>query len=392
MRLPRIFGWRKPSSQTVAVCDIGSGSVAVAIVEAASDGSPARVLVSERRSLAQEERTAKQAVGQLKTLAQEAATAVLGRHARKLGTPPGDVIAIVHAPWVRSETASFIEHFDQPTLITEQLISDAAKRAVREDTKLTPANMFERSVMRIAVSGYPTAQPEGKTGDRLEISVLQSDIQQDVLADMKEALGAAFVGRPITFHSAFFVLSVVIKEFLPNISHYTLVDVTSLATSSAVVRQSSVVEHAEAAIGWRTVLAELAKTSETTPEEAFSRVRMAADDSCTDAVCQSVLQSLHAVEPQFVSAYGNMLNELAKTKRIPALLILLAPPDLGGWFARIFSRIDFSQFAISEQPFTAQQLFSSVLAKHVEWVPENAEDAGVAVGAGFVHMRARSDN
>ena len=390
MRFPKIFSLARSGSKTVAVCDIGSGSVAVAIVEVPSDAeSRVRILISERRALTQEDRAAAQAIGQLKTLAQETAAAVLDQHVKKSGTPPSEVIAIVHAPWVRSETTSIVQRFGQPTPITEKIISEAAKQAVRDDTKLSAANVFERSVMRIAISGYPTARPEGKTGDRIEIAVLQSDIQPDILAGMTDALGAVFVGRTVTFHSAFFALSIIIREFLPNISHYTLVDVTSLATSAAVVRQGAVLEHAESPIGWRTIVTALAKVTGTTPAEALSRARMAADDSCTDAVCQSVVQSLAAVEPQFVSAYGKMLNELAKAKRIPGLLILLAPPDLGNWFANILSRIDFAQFAVSERPFTTQQLFSSVLARHIDPAPEATEDAGVAIGAGFVHMRMR---
>lgn len=389
MRLPKIFSLAKTGAKTVAVCDIGSGSIAVAIVEKGSNDSKVRILVSERRALQQEERSSTQTVEQLKTLAQETATAVLDQHAKRSGVPPSEVIAIVHAPWVRSETASIIQRFEKPMVITEKIIGETAKRVVREDTKLDAGNIFERSVVRVALSGYPTSEPEGKTAERIQIAVLQSDIQPDVLAAMKEALGSVFVGRNIMFHSAFFTLSLIIREFLPNISHYTIVDITSLATSAAVVRQGAVMEHADSPLGWRAIVTELAKITGTTPTEALSRARMAAEDSCTDALCQSVLQSLSMVEPKFVDAYGKMLNELAKEKRIPGLLILIAPPELGGWFARIFARIDFAQFAISERPFTTQQLFASVLARHIDMETEAVEDAGVAIGAGFVHIRMR---
>ncbi len=378
----------KAGGQTVTVCDIGSGSVAVGIVALGSAGKTT-VLISERRMLPPEERGKTQIIDQLKTLAHETATAVLDQHAKRGGTPPSDVIAIVHTPWVRSETASASEQFTEPTVITESIISETAKKAVREETKLTVANVFERSVMRVALSGYPTSTPEGKTSPRIDISVLQSDIKPEMLSAMKEALGAVFVGRTITFQSAFFAFSIIIKELLPNITHYTLIDVTSLATSAAVVRQGAVLEHADAEIGWRTIVMELAKIHGTTPAEALSRARMATENTCTDALCQTVLQSLTAVEPMFVDAYGKMFSELAKGKRIPGMVILVAPPDLGPWFSNIFSRVDFAQFAVSEQPFSVHQLWAQALESHIDMAPESSEDTGIAAAAAFVHIKSR---
>jgi len=377
----------KMNGKTIAVCDIGSGSIAVGIV-AVDQSSMMMVLVSERRSLPPEERAKTQIIDQLKTLAQETATAVLDQHAKRGGAAPSEVVAIVHTPWTRSETASESQLFDEPTVITEVIISETAKRAVREETKLDTANIFERTVMRVALNGYPTSKPEGKTSSRVDISVLQSDIKAEMLSAMQEALGSVFVGRTITFQSAFFAFSVIIKELLPNITHYTLIDVTSLATSAAVVRQAAVLEHANADIGWRTIISELAKIHGTTPTEALSRARMAIENTCTDALCQSVLQSLSAVEPMFVDAYGKMFNELAKVKRIPGMVILVAPPDLGPWFANIFSRVDFAQFAVSEQPFSVHQLWAQALTEHVDFAQGLVEDTGVAATAAFVHIRA----
>ncbi|MBI2048432.1 MAG: hypothetical protein HYT30_00695 [Parcubacteria group bacterium] len=384
--------FKKRGTKTLAVCDIGSGSIAVAIVEASiiNSESSARILVSERRTIPVEMKTAP-TIDQLKTLTQETATAVLDQHAKKGGSPPEEVVAIVHAPWVRSETLSASQALGKQEVVSAKMITAIAQQATQGQSTLDAANMFERSVTRVALNGYPTAQPEGKTAARIDISVLQSEINPEFKQAISTALGSAFVGRTITFHSAFFALTVVIRSCMPDITHYTLIDVTSIATSAVVIRRNAVLEHADAPLGWRTVTAELATITGTTPAEALSRVRIATEETCTDALCQSVIGSLAKIEPTFVDAYGKMFNELAKAKRIPAMLILVAPPDVGPWFANIFSKIDFAQFAISEQPFSVHQLFGHNLADHINAQTGIQEDAGIWAAAGFVHIRMRDN-
>ncbi len=180
-----------------------------------------------------------------------------------------------------------------------------------------------------------------------------------------------------------------IQEYLPTVSNYTLIDVTSVATSAFVVRGGAIMGHADAKIGWRAVLTELAAIHGTTPAEALSRVRMVVEDVCTNELCQSVLQALSKIEPKFVDAYGGMFSELIKDKKVPATVILITPPELGIWFSNILSRIDFSQFTISEQLFSVHQLHEEHLVKKTEIITTLTQDAGIAAAAAFMHIRAR---
>lgn len=390
MKFPSIFSSAKHKSGTVAVCDIGSGSVAVGIVEI-HPGSAARIVASERRALKLEERSAAQSVDQIKTLTQETASAVLDVHIKQGGHPPEEVIAILHVPWVRSETVSKSKKFDEPVTITATHIRELAQEAAQEKTALKTENIFERSVLWIALNGYPTKKPEGKQAARIGLTVLQSEIRDGLLRTLTDVLGSVFVGRIVAFHSISFVLQVVIREYLPMMENYTLIDVTSMATSTSVIRKGSLASHQDAPIGWRTIVSELASIHGTTQTEALSRMRLMSEDVCTDAVCQSVGQALSKMEPKFVDAYGTMFNELTKQKKIPGTVILVAPPDIGGWFAGVLSRIDFAQFSMSEKPFSIQFLHEEYFTGKVEIAEKLSEDVGIAVGAGFMHIRARGE-
>lgn len=383
---------------TIAVCDVGSGSVAVGIVEVTAGEKPgARVIIAERRSLPLTEAPvsgtvpgAVQSPDRIGTLAQETATAVLEKHAKAGGTPPKEVIAIVHAPWVRSQTVHASKKYESPIVITQAVISEIAKEASQSQTTLEAGNIFERSVMHIMLNGYHSKVPEGKSVQRLGVSVLQSDMDSGMRQALDRAFGAAFPGRAVQYHSVFFAMSVVIQEYAHNPPSYTVVDVTSLATSAADVRAGAVMHHASCDVGWRTIAEGLSTIQKTTPEEALSKVRMVAEDTCSDALCGEVFTALKKVEPSIVEAYGRMFAELSKERRVPEILFVISPPDLSQWFTALLARIDLAQFTLTERPFTVQPLHARYLSEAVSFNPGIIPEAGLAVGAAFVHIQARS--
>ncbi len=391
MRLP-FFGRAHRGTQTSVVCDVGSAGVAIAVVEAHFGESPfANVLVSERRALGLTEtnRSEKQTIDQLQTLMRELATSIIDRHAKSGGATPASIMCIVHGPWLRTETTHAERHFDSPATITANIIADIAKEAVQQNSALAEQDTFERVVTRILLNGYHTKNPEGKIASRAIVSVLQSDINPSMYEALGQALLSVLPGREITYHSALFVQGVIVDEYAPDIAHYTLIDINSTATSAAVIRDGSQLAHATAPIGWRTIIQTLASGDSASADEALSKVRLVAEDACTDAACAQVLDALKKAEPQFVDAYGKMLAELSKELRAPATMLIVAPPDVGGWFVNLFGRIDFAHFTIAEQPFVVEQLFAQYLERGVQFAPSMRPDTGIAAGAALVHISLR---
>ena len=394
MKLP-FFGRANRVAQTSIVCDVGSAGVAIAVVEAHLGDSPfANVIVSERRALGLTEtsRSEKQTIDQLQTLMRELAASIIDRHAKSGGATPASIMCIVHGPWVRTETTHAERHFEAPTTITANIIADIAKEATQKKSTATEQNIFERVVTRVLLNGYHTKNPEGKIASRVMVSVLQSDINPVMHEALGQALLSVLPGREITYRSALFVQGVIIDEYAPDIAHYTLIDINSTATNVAVIREGSQLAHATAPIGWRAIIQSLASLDDASADAALSKVRLVAEDACTDAACAQVLDALKKAEPQFVDAYGKMLAELSNELRAPAKMLIVAPPDVGGWFVNFFGRIDFAHFTIAEQPFVVEQLFARYLERGVQFAPSMRPDTGIAAGAALVHISLRDSN
>lgn len=383
--------WKKRTpTHTTMVCDVGGGGAAIGIVEASAiEKLPVRVLLSERRSLAfsEKQRSEKQTIEQLGTLVQELGTEVLGAHAKTSGEPLTEVICVVHAPWVHTEATYSERVFERSTTITVELIGEIANEASHKKTTLADADVFEKVVTRVLLNGYRTKKPEGKEAFRLGVSVLMSGMHDGMRQALNQALGATVPGRTIVYQSASFALGVVIEEYAHNPENYTLVDITSNITSASVMRAGSLLAHATGDVGWRTIIEQLSIDRQTQPEEILSKVRMIAEDTCSDVVCGELLDALKKAEPTFVNAYGKMLATLAGSERVPGTIVLVTPPDVGGWFTNLFSRVDFAQFTTAERPFVVEQLFTQFLEHRIVFEAGLRLDTGVAVAAGLVHMR-----
>ncbi len=84
--------------------------------------------------------------------------------------------------------------------------------------------------------------------------------------------------------------------------------------------------------------------------------------------------------------FGETLGACAAARRLPTNLILCAHPDVAPWLSKFFSRIDFSQFTVTAQPFSVTVLDPALLAEIVRPEPGVVLDSGLAIGCGFVNI------
>lgn len=387
-----LFARSSEGKRPLFLVDIGSGSVATAIVTPGHDG-PARVHLYQRLALKQAEtpRTTEQTKNALAELitqsAQETLTAFAQRN--KAGAIQ-ECVVLLHAPWTTSKTGTAAEKYDTETVITESMVGALAKQAISGiQSQSEETSPFEKAAVRVEVNGYPTTAPEEKRGFSLRVSALQSAADPAFLEKVRSAVIAALPGRKVLSHSATFALISTLEPMARNVSRYTLVDITSEATHILMMGEGELEGEAVAPVGWRTLVRELAKKYGTGPDEALSRFRMAIAESCTDESCSQVIASLGDIAPVFIAPYGNVLTELSKDLKVPATAVLLAPPDISQWFIDLLSKLDFAPFTDTGQPFNVQQLLPRHLAEKVIFEPGLVPEAGIAAASLFVHSRAQ---
>lgn len=359
----------------IAVADIGSGSAGLAIVSVPQNG-PVRIRAAERRFLPLEERTPEAIVAAVGTHLKEAGQHVLAS-LQKNGIPmPQSVYAIIRAPWTRSKTVQARTKFSKVTRITTKLVGGLAKQALGSDTEFDKNRILEAGVVRVEVNGYPTNQPEGKSGTELSAAVLISDCDAGLRTSVTSALEQLFGARTIIIRSGVHAILSVMRNKPDASGDFLVIDMASEGTNLIVIRDGVTTDHATIADGKNSILKRISAGG--MPDDVLTLLRLIARGECHDPACEAVAVAMAKAEPELVRAFGEVIAKLVARQRLPNHLILATHDDLIPWLSSLFSRIDFAQFTTTTQPFTV------VALRPVDFARWALPDTGVRVDTGIL--------
>lgn len=376
----------KHRGKIVAVADIASGSAGVAIVEIESNG-PARILAAERSVLPFEDRspdaTISGVIAQLEDAAQKALASYTTRKDKKNPHVP-NMYAVIRPPWSHSKTIQASAEFPAETRVEEQTISSLAQEALKRDTSFDPANVFETSVVRVLLNGYPTAKPKAKHAHRITVSLLVSECDARIRKGVSETLSKIFAAPPPILRSGTRALLTALRESTALPKECFVVNMTSHGTSFVAVRKGVVSETTMIPEGSRSILKRVA--GEKLPEEALTLLRLLALDQCDTEACEAIKAALARAEPDLVKIFGEAMGKMSAMQRLPNVLVLSTHEDLAPWLARFLSRIDFAQFTVTTRPFLTKALTHHDLAELVTFDEGQKPDAGLSVASTLVAL------
>jgi len=384
MNLP-FFGKVMEGAQTVAVLDVGSGSVAGALISINRSGDLAEILAARRFELPQEGRTEEARRAGIIRLAKEAAS-YIGDAAHG---PTSDkklissVNIIIHAPWSASETLRSSEVLKNTTRITGEFIQQIALKSLSGHTEVESSEAYERAIVRVELNGYSTAKPEGKSAKSVSVTALRSTAHGAFVKNLRSIAEGQFPGRPVHLRSAAYVLRRVLESSQHLTGNYTATDITSEAISFWVSNEGGFSKQGVVPFGARRVYADVEAQTGLRAEEVLSRLRMMSEGTCSDEACQPILAALAEHEGEYVRACGEVLTILAETSRLPNMLIIFASPIASGWAEQFFGKIDFAQFTQTGKSFVPRGITSRSVSSHVVYGKGVKEDSGVSIAAVF---------
>ena len=378
----------------IAVADIGSGSAGVAII-AISPDLPARVIVAERSRLPFEERSVEATIAGITAQLSSAGEKALAAYAATSGASPiSAAYAVIRAPWTRSKTIRAMSKFPEEQQVTDALITETARAAFAAPSESgedepDPANILETSIVRVELNGYPTARPKGKYAHTLGVSILVSDCDPRVRKNVVETVSRIFACPPPSLRSGTRALLSVLRESPAFPDDCLIVNMTSNATNLIVVTGGTAVRHTRIPEGVRSIVKRIGGTG--LPEETLTLIRMVAHDQCEHEACKATSAAIARAEPELARIFGEAMGRIAATERLPNTLILAVQEDLAPWLSQFFSRIDFTQFTVTTQPFEAVMVTHKGISDMITVPAGMTPDPGLSVAGALVNIESRND-
>ena len=328
-------------------------------------------MASERRALPLEERSADQAIASLKANFIEAGHKVIALLASAQRGKVDALYCIVRAPWTHCEFPRGAASFKEEEYITRDIIAGLARQTLSGAGDRD--RFMDAAVAQVTLNGYPTAHPESKRAHSVEIVAVISNGEAVMRKVAQEALAAVFgTQKPILRPStpAFLEARALVQ---PSVQDCLILDVAEEGTDVIIVRDG--VPETEVFIpeGIRTILGRT--LSGGSAEETRAMLRMMARDECSQNTCIALQAGLAKMEPELAHAFGEHFGKFSTPRRLPTALLLITQPDIAPWLSRFFSRIDFTQFTLTSQPFEVTALSPSHFApQHGPHRPEYSRE------------------
>jgi len=377
------FSLGRKRGKIIAVADIGSGSVAFAIA-ATSRGKPSRVLFAERSILPFEERTRDATITGLGQHLEETGKKMMTAYTASGAKAPIDALyCIVRAPWSRSRGVRVQEDLKEPTVVTAGIISELAKRALAAETELDKKNLLEAMVVKVELNGYETAEPEKKVAHSVAVCALLSDCDPALRALIQEKLRVLAPQVKPQWRSATRALLSEVRDMSASTDDRFIVEVVTEGTNMTVVREGVVAGQRIVEEGVRAILARL--TPGGMGEETLALMRMLENEQCTSPACEALRVSMAKIEPELVRVFGEGMAALGTARRLPNKVLLVAHPDMLPWLSKFFTRIDFTQFTTTTQPFEIEQLGLAAFSRRVVEAEKVVIDPALALSIALVN-------
>ena len=367
-----MFGINLPSrgGKLVAVVEIGSGCAAVGLLSIQKD-APALMRAAERSILPMEERAKEATTTAIAGALVQAGESVLKRVGRQRLAA---LYCVIRTPWIHSEVVRAESIFERDTPVTQQMLAALAQQALSGLKVVDRANFLEAGVVKVELDGYPSGEPTGKRARRVAVSALASDCDPALKSPVVVALEQTFPHMRPIFRSSTRSILMALRD-TNEASDHLVVDMVSEGATLLVVRDGVLSEQAFVPEGIRNILKRIAPTA--VPEETLGLLRMLGKEQSSTTASDELQAAIARAEPELVRIFGEGMSACASLRRLPNDLVLIAHPDISPWFSKFFSRIDFTQFTQTTQPFVVVALSAPDLARFV------MPDAGVRLDTGF---------
>lgn len=395
-----VFMRKKESGKIALVFDIGSASVAGALVLFKTGETPKIIYTVQRDMIFQEELAAQRLSGiMLKTL-HEVATDVQKNgvsHLKftQLGSRlPEMAYCTLASPWHATQTRIIRVKKDKPFNVTKQFVDDLIRteieafknsEEVKGYTAGDRASIMEKRLIQVKLNGYETSEPHGKEARSIEATLFVSLSPKELLKNIAGEIRRTYVVPEIEFNS----FSLVAFDVLRNIAHesdnFLFLDISGEITDLSLVRSGVLLETVTFPIGKRDVIRKLAKILKTSPSEALSLLHLYHDHNISGQHKDSIEEALLSAAGEWMSSFQGALSTLSESFSIPSKVFFTSDKDIEGWFSSLITKEQFAQFTMTDEKFDVAPVNAAFLNDFCRFNSRSARDPFIMIETVFAN-------
>ncbi|MGI9118141.1 MAG: hypothetical protein ACR2IQ_01160 [Minisyncoccia bacterium] len=363
-------------SNTVAIFDIGSGSVGVCLVKTSEEKPDTKptILFSKRVYMKIEDELNFPIFLEtmLKTVAD--ASSLLANSGLQ---PPKTVHCFLHTPWYVSHSRTIHTEKNIPFTITNSFVQQAIQTEIDIFLKSEFVNykpykdmdIIEKYATNSKINGYSIENPIGKKGSIFDISIFLSLTPKKITNDIKLAIekNISLADRNIHFHSNICATYGLIRDMFINLPDYLLIDVGGEITDLAIVKDNILMHSASFPSGQNTLVRSVMQAYKYNQQEAFDLLTSTLTGHMDTTTSENLEEVVKPVRNEWLKDFQNLLVTLSNNVSLPHNVFLVSESSLTLWYTDCVKREEFSQYMLTEKKFSVTAFAAPSVYEYCEF-------------------------
>ena len=340
-----LFGHTK-KREYAAVFDIESGSVGGSMVELEHGGKP-EILFSSRDVFPVPAKLTYERYLSLLISSLEEIIADMQRRALKR---PKHIYVSLPSVLHLSALRILRKKADIPILVTKKSLagmvgeSPAIPEATGSDSYLPPGNpisFIERQVTGIKLNGYDVVNPYEKRAAEIELTLYESITEESIMKKISASVGGLFHSERITFFTSTLAVYSALREALPEMEHYLVLDVTGEVTDVIVVARRGLASTFSIPFGAHALVRSIGIARGTNSDEGLLALKLYTNAFSIDEHREALAPALVEAEKKWSGYISRVLEfvraECCAAHRVFIIADTASGPVFSTWMERLIA-------------------------------------------------------
>lgn len=342
------FLFSSKNNKTIAIFDIGSGSIGGAIVKIGSSSNPV-ILTSVREDIILKNEVDQSSLisQMIKTLHKTASNLLYMKMA-----PVDEIFCVLSSPWYLSENKiinftkknkKFIFTKKIANKILQEEISGIVKshndRYNIIDNDYDSSDVIEQHVLSVKLDGKDELSPIGKTCKEILFELIVSFSPKSCILGIKNSLGLIFHDKKVSFLSFTSATHLVLRDKLLKNNSYIIIDVAGEVTDISIISDGILSQMVSLPFGRNKLFREISNKLNIDLREAKEIFKLYSRDNIFDGQKSKISPVVYSVISKLKEDFNKVILEIPNiNKNIPKNIFITADDDIKNFMYTIFSK------------------------------------------------------
>ncbi len=388
--------FRKSEKKTVAIFDIGNGSIGFAVVELSRNNLP-NILYSYREPItflpdSTNARLLDSMLKLLKSVSAHVQKQVWNQYHRHVR----DAYCIFAAPWFVADTRVVKVEKEEPFFVSRNTVDDILKKDEQqyiaslkegdyENIFGINLHMIEKKIIHTRLNGYEVGDFLNKNARQLEIMLFSSFMADTIPKKVEDVINQYFHFRTINFNSYALASWLAMREIFPHEQDFIFLDISAEMTDIMLVEKGVVVETDSFAIARSSILRSIVDKLAVPPEVAVSFLNLYNKRAVEQKFAAKIDICVKEVQKKWWLQFIEALKTFENYQLMPKKIFITADTDVAPLFAEALKQEVPAELELPEHMFEVVYLGSETAEHLVHKQQPGSADSFIALESAFLN-------